>query len=91
MTRCVEIVEIPESVYQQLARVADKTAQPIEAIAAQSIISNLPPSAEDVLPEFRAELLRLQTLETSQLMDIAQATITSEQFERHAELLERNA
>ena len=86
VTQRVEI-ELPESVYRQLARVSKETSQPIELIAAQSIISNLPPSAGDVLPDFRAELLKIQTLEMSDLLTLVRETATEEASERQSELL----
>ncbi len=52
-------IELPKPVYRQLARIAEETAQPITRLAAQSVISNLPPSVEDALPELRADLLEL--------------------------------
>ncbi|MEM9906815.1 MAG: hypothetical protein AAF921_17490 [Cyanobacteria bacterium P01_D01_bin.44] len=83
-------IQLPESVYRQLARIAEETAQPIEALAAQSVISNLPPSADDASPELRAELLRMQVLETEDLFRIAQAAAESAHHERQVELLEKN-
>ncbi len=63
-------IELPESVYRQLARIAEETAQPIAMTAAQSVISNLPPSADDASPEMRGELLRMQTLATNDLLKV---------------------
>lgn len=84
------LIELPESVYRQLLRIAEETAQPIEALAAQSVISNLPPSADNASPELRLELLRMQTLETEALFEIAQAEVGSVDYRRQAELLEKN-
>ncbi len=84
-------IELPESVYRQLAQIAAETAQPIATLAAQSVISNLPPSAEDASPELRGELLRMQTLETEALLSIAQSEPLPTDQQRQVELLERNA
>lgn len=83
-------IELPEPVYRQLARIAEETAQPIAMLAAQSVMSNLPPSADDASPELRGELLRMQTLETSDLLKVAQSQMASVNHERQAELLEKN-
>lgn len=83
-------IELPESVYQQLMRVAEETAQPVATLAAQSVMSNLPPSAADASPELRGDLLRMQTLETSELLKVAQSQMEIASHERQAELLERN-
>ncbi len=83
-------IELPESVYRQLARIAEETAQPIAMLAAQSVISNLPPSATDASPELRGELLRLQRLETNELLKVAQSEMAIANHKRQAELLEKN-
>ena len=83
-------IELPEAVYRQLMRVAEETAQPIATIAAQSVMSNLPPSAADASPELREELLRMQALETSDLLKVAQSQLAITSHERQAELLEKN-
>jgi hypothetical protein len=83
-------VELPEPVFQQLVRIAEATSQPIEVLAAQSIASNLPPSADNAPPEMQAELLRLQTLSIDELLKIAQAKVEPEQQARHTALLEKN-
>jgi len=83
-------IELPESVYRQLMRVSEETAQPVATLAAQSVMSNLPPSAADASPELRGELLRMQTLETSELLKVAQSQMAIASHERQAELLERN-
>lgn len=80
-------IELPDPVYRQLAKISEETAQPIELLAAQSVISNLPPSADNASPELRPELLRMQSLETSELLKVAQAKSTF--HERQAELLEK--
>lgn len=83
-------IELPDSVYRQLARIAEETAQPIAMLAAQSVMSNLPPSAADTSPELRGELLRLQMLEADDLLKVAQSQMAIASHERQAELLERN-
>jgi predicted transcriptional regulator len=83
-------VELPEPVFQQLVRIAEATSQPLEVLAAQSITSNLPPSVDNALPEIQAELLRIQSLSTDELLEIVQAQIEPEQQAQHTALLEKN-
>ena len=83
-------IELPDAVYQQLARIAKETAQPIAMLAAQSVMSNLPPSVEDALPELRVELLELQTLATEALLRVAQSEIAPADHVRQVELLEKH-
>ena len=51
-------------------------------------MSNSPPSAENASPELRGELLKLQALETSELLKVAKAEIAATRHERQAALLE---
>jgi predicted transcriptional regulator len=83
-------VELSDPVFQQLVRIAEATSQPLEVLAAQSIASNLPPSADNAPPEMQAELLQMQTLSIDELLEIAQAQIEPEQQARHTALLEKN-
>lgn len=83
-------VELSDPVFQQLVRIAEATSQPIEVLAAQSIASNLPPSADNAPPEMQAELLRIQTLSIDELLKIAHAKVEPEQQARHTALLEKN-
>ncbi|NEQ23106.1 MAG: hypothetical protein F6K28_28920 [Microcoleus sp. SIO2G3] len=83
-------IELPEPVFQQLVRIAEATSQPLEVLAAQSIVSNLPPSADNAPPEIQAELLRMQALSVDELLKIAQAQVAPEEQARHAALLEKN-
>jgi predicted transcriptional regulator len=40
-------IELPEPVFRQLARIAEATQQSVEVLAAQSVVSNLPPSVDN--------------------------------------------
>lgn len=83
-------IELPEPVFRQLMRIAEATHQPVEILVAQSVISNLPPSADNASPELQLEFLRMQTMETEELFTIAQAQLQSDQHQRQAELLAKN-
>lgn len=83
-------VELPEPVFRQLVRIAEATDQPLEVLAAQSIASNLPPSADNAPVEMQADLLRMQTKSISQLLEIAHSQVSFSQQQRHMELLEKN-
>jgi hypothetical protein len=83
-------IELPEPVFRQLARIAEATQQPVEVLAAQSVVSNLPPSVENAPPEMQLELLKIQTLSIEELKSVAYANVEPSQHERHVELLEKN-
>jgi hypothetical protein len=83
-------IELPEPVMRQLMRIAAATHQPIEALVAQSVLSNLPPSTDNAPPELQGELLAMQALSTEDLYAIAQSQVEDDVRNRQAELLERN-
>ena len=84
-------VELPQAIFQQLARIAQATQQPLETLVAQSIVSNLPPTPDNAPVEIQEELLQMQTWDDKELLAIANSQITSEQQKRHIELLEKNS
>ncbi|HEY9672882.1 MAG TPA: hypothetical protein V6D11_15670 [Waterburya sp.] len=83
-------IELPEPVFRQLARIAEATQQSVEVLAAQSVVSNLPPSVENASLEMQPELLKMQTLSIEELLAIANAKVKPSQHERHVKLLEKN-
>lgn len=83
-------VELPLAVFEQLNRIASATQQPLEVLAAQSIASNLPPTPDNAPVEMQIELLQIQKLSGAELQVIAQSQISTEQQQRHLELLEKN-
>jgi hypothetical protein len=83
-------IELPEPVFRQLARIAEATQQSVEVLAAQSVVSNLPPSVENASLDMQPELLNMQTLSIEELLAIANAKVEPSQHERHVELLEKN-
>ncbi|BAY84436.1 hypothetical protein NIES267_39320 [Calothrix parasitica NIES-267] len=84
-------VELPQAIFQQLARIAQATQQPLETLVAQSIVSNLPPTPDNAPLEIQEELLQMQIWNDEELLAIAKSQITSEQQKRHTELLEKNS
>ena len=83
-------IELPEPVMRQLMRIAAATHQPIEALVAQSVLSNLPPSVDNAPPELQTDLLSMQGLSLEELYAIAQAQSEPAQHNRHTKLLQKN-
>jgi hypothetical protein len=72
-------------------RISAATHQPLESLITQSVLSNLPPSTDNVPPELQPEILEMQTLTIDDLQTIAQSQIDPLQHKRHTELLRQNA
>ncbi len=83
-------LELPEPLFQQLTRIANLTAQPLESLALQSITGNLPPSVENLPLEMQAELSKMQLLKINQLLEIAHSQVSATHSDRHQYLLEKN-
>lgn len=83
-------INLPEAVFRQLVRIAEATHQPVEVLAAQSVIGNLPSSADSAAPELQPEFLRMQSLADEELLAIAQAQVKPSQHKRQTELLAKN-
>lgn len=84
-------VELPESVFQQLTRIANLTHQSLETLVKQSIVSNLPPSPDHAPVQMQEELLQLQTMSVEELVKVANSVVPESQQKLHEELLEKNS
>lgn len=80
-------VELPEPVIRLLARLGKLTHQSPEALAAQSIAGNLPPSVDNMPSDMQADLLEMQTLPVEALRQIAHSQVESVQQTHHLALL----
>ncbi|MCP2729234.1 hypothetical protein NJ959_12280 [Symplocastrum sp. BBK-W-15] len=90
MTTQQVTIELPEPVFRQLVRIAAATQQSVEVLAAQRVVSNLPPSVENAPLEIQPELLKMQNLSIEKLLGIANTLVEPTQHQRHLELLEKN-
>ena len=86
MTPVRVTIELPEPVFRQLTRIAEATQQSVEVLAAQSVLSNLPPSVDNASAEMQPELLKMQHLSIEELLAIANAKVEASQHKRHVEL-----
>jgi hypothetical protein len=82
-------IQLPDTIYQRLRRVAEAMNQPIEEVVFQTIRGNLPPSLEDLSPELRRVVADLQYLSDEELWAIAKATPPPQQWRRHQRLLRK--
>ncbi len=83
-------IELPESIVHRFVQMAEATHQPLEDLIAQSVVSNLPPSAENAPLDLRAELMEMQVLSVDELLAIAQTQASAIQHKNHVQLLEKN-
>jgi hypothetical protein len=82
-------IQLPEAIYQRLQRVAEITNQSLQTIVVQTICGNLPPSLDDLSPEWREAIADLPALSDEALWAIAQEPLPSRQWRRHQLLLHK--
>jgi hypothetical protein len=82
-------IQLPEAIYQRLQRVAELTNQPLQTIVIQTISGNLPPSLDDLRPEWREAVTDLPALSDETLWAIAREPAPSRQWRRHQRLLHK--
>ena len=82
-------IQLPEAIYQRLQRVAEVTNQPLQTIVIQTIRGNLPPSLDDLRPEWREAVADLPALSDEALWAIAREPLPSRQWRRHQRLLHK--
>jgi hypothetical protein len=80
-------VDLPQSLYQRLQRLADVTHQPIEDLVVQAIDQNIPLLLDDLPTEMRQQLAPLETLSDEALWAVARSHTDSQKHERYVELL----
>jgi len=84
-------VPLPEPVYQYLKQIAVATRRPVEQVAQESIVGNLPPSVATMPVEMQDELLEFQNMPLHELQQVAASQMSPAQQARHRQLLEENA
>jgi predicted transcriptional regulator len=84
-------VELPQSLYERLARVAEVSHRPMERVVLQTLSSALPPLPEDFSDDTRRDLAGLEALDDGQLWKQARAVLAPAKQREMARLLDRNS
>ena len=82
-------VQLPDVIYQRLLGVADATQRPLEEVVLQTIRGNLPPSLDDLRPEWRSAVANLETMSDEALLGLAREPLPPRQWRRHQRLLRK--
>lgn len=81
-------INVPDSVFQPIQRVALATNQPVEQLLLKALQASLP-SLEELPPEVVQNLTVLETLDDEALWEVMLETVSTEQSEQIHDLLER--
>ena len=82
-------LNLPEPVYRYLQQIAAATQRPMEQLAEQSLVGNLPPSVTAMPAAIQRDLLALQMAPVKVVKQTALGQIAPAQQARHLDLLER--
>jgi hypothetical protein len=83
-------LKLPEEIYECLKRAAEALQQPIETVLVQVVQAGLPPSVDDVPPEYREEFQAMARLSDQELWDVAQSTLPKAKQLQLSRLLRKN-
>lgn len=81
---------LSDHVFHRLQRMAHSMHEPLETVASQSLLGNLPPLIEDAPDEWRDEMAEMEQFSDEALWKVSQEPVPERQWGRHQELLERN-
>lgn len=90
MTAQTMAIEIPQSLYRRLERLAELSHRPLENVVVQTLNAGVPPLPDDLPIEMRDDLLTLEMLDDEALWEVARSVVSPKQQEEHFRLLEKN-
>ena len=83
------VLNLPDSLYQQLEANAQATKRPLSEVALRNLAQSLPPLADDLPPALKEELAALASLSDSVLWQIAKSVMNTDEVALYDLLLER--
>src|SRR5829696_1531493 len=84
-------LELPEVLYQRLARAAQATRRPLAEVMLHALNVGSPPAWDDAPPEFQVDLAALDRMDDEALRAIALGRKPEAELPRYDDLLARNA
>jgi hypothetical protein len=83
-------IQVPQTLYDRLERLARLTRRPVESLIAQTLSTSLPLLPDDLPAEQREALLALESLDDEQLWQIEGATFPAAQYQQFSDLREKS-
>ena len=90
MTAEMVTIQVSQTLYDRLERLARLTRRPVESLIAQTLSTSLPLLPDDLPADQREALLVLESLDDEQLWQIEGATFPDTEYQRFAELREKS-
>lgn len=82
-------LQMPDSLYLRLQRLAALTQRPVESLVLQALEAQIPPLLEDMPAPIRGDLVALETLDEVTLQHVAQGAWNPEQHAQYTALLDK--
>jgi hypothetical protein len=82
-------IRLPDAIYQRLQQVAHAMHHSIEEVVLQTIRGNLPPSLDDLSPEWHGVVADLQQMSDEALWSVTKESLPPHQWRRHQRLLQK--
>lgn len=89
MTQAI-MVQIPDTLYDQLKRTAELSHRSIDTIIAQSLAHIIPPLLEDIPLEYQSDVYPLLEMDEKELQAEARRVFSSHRWSEYEALLEKN-
>lgn len=89
MTSETVTIEVPQTLYRRLERLAALTHRPLESLVTQTLLSSLPPLPDDLSPAIRDALVAIEPSSDDDLLQIVHSTFSEAQYEQLTALRER--
>ena len=83
-------IQVPITLYHRLERFAQLTARPVESLVEQALSTTIPPLPDNLSPEIREDLLKLESLDDDTLWKIGQSMLPLDNQNEISQLLEKN-
>lgn len=90
MTVQTVTVQMPQTLYQRLERLAKLTRRPLENLVVQTLEAGALPLPDDLPEATRGMLTALENLDDTALWQVARSVVDPEQWDQHCLLLEKN-
>ncbi len=90
MTAQTATIQIPQTLYRRLERMAQLTRHSLEEVVTRTLESSVPSLPESMPEEMRNDLLALEGLSDDSLWQVARSQVGAERHEQHSELLAKN-
>lgn len=83
-------IQLPEDIYRRLEQSAQVANTPLEEVLLWSVRAGMPPSINDLPPQFRQDCLDLERLSDKELRRVAESAMAAGRQRKYTNLLRKN-